>query len=153
MGRFFAEVFSRLGRLWRRLFAGKGSAQARLGRFGEDRAVRFLRRMGCKILARNWTHGHGEIDVVALDGNGVLVFVEVRLRAADALVSGYFSIGKSKRAVLRRTCDAYRRRFADPCVPFRFDVVEIRMGAVERAVDLRHYENVPLFFGHSRWGP
>jgi putative endonuclease len=147
MGGSLADVFSKCRGFWKKLFGTGGhggNRRAELGRIGEDLAVKFLVRGGFKILTRNWTSGRGEIDIVAVDGNGVLVFVEVRLRAAEALVSGYFSIGKNKRAVLKRTCDAYRRRFAGADVSHRFDVVEVRMDATGKSPTIGHYENVGL---------
>ena len=50
-----------------------------IGNGGELDAVSFLRRRGFAILDRNYIFNHGEIDVVAKDGD-VLVFVEVKTR-------------------------------------------------------------------------
>ncbi len=52
---------------WRRWF----------GTRSERAAARFLRRLGYRILARNYTCSHGELDLIALDGR-CIVFVEVR---------------------------------------------------------------------------
>lgn len=49
------------------------------GKFGEDLAVDYLEGKGFSILARNWRSGHYELDIVALDGDGIH-FVEVRTR-------------------------------------------------------------------------
>lgn len=54
---------------WNRLFGDRG----------EREAARYLRRQGMKILHRGYRTGHGEIDLIALDGN-VVVFVEVKAR-------------------------------------------------------------------------
>ena len=43
---------------WRRWF----------GTRSERAAARFLQRLGYRILARNYTCPHGELDLVALDG-------------------------------------------------------------------------------------
>jgi putative endonuclease len=55
--------------LWNRL----------LGDRGERMAARFLRRQGMRILMRGYTAHHGEIDLIARDGD-TLVFVEVKTR-------------------------------------------------------------------------
>src|SRR5205807_1104085 len=47
---------------------------------GEERAAQFLERRGLSIVSRNYRTRHGEIDLIAREGE-VLVFVEVRLRA------------------------------------------------------------------------
>ena len=49
------------------------------GKFGEDRAADYLEGRGFTILARNWRSGHYELDIVAVDDDGIH-FVEVRTR-------------------------------------------------------------------------
>lgn len=49
------------------------------GKFGEDMAADYLEGKGFKILARNWRSGRYELDIVALDADGIH-FVEVRTR-------------------------------------------------------------------------
>ena len=57
---------------WRRWF----------GTRSERAAARFLRRLGCRILARNYACPHGELDLVA-EQAGCIVFVEVRSTGGD----------------------------------------------------------------------
>lgn len=121
------------------------------GRWGEARAERYLiEERGFDPVVRNWRNPadrREEIDLVMQDGE-VLVFVEVKARAAEALVPGYFAVDRRKKKILRRVCQAYLRRLRPPPRTFRFDIVEIELGAsaggAERAV-VRHFENVPLF--------
>ncbi len=49
------------------------------GKFGEDRAADYLEGRGFTILARNWRSGHYELDIVAVDDDGIH-FIEVRTR-------------------------------------------------------------------------
>ena len=51
------------------------------GEQGERLAEEFLRKLGCKVLRRNWHSRLGEIDLIVRDGDEV-VFVEVKLRAS-----------------------------------------------------------------------
>ena len=46
---------------------------------GEREAVRYLKRKKYRVLMRGYRTAHGEIDIIARDGD-VLVFVEVKLR-------------------------------------------------------------------------
>jgi putative endonuclease len=55
--------------LWNRL----------LGDRGEREAALYLRRHGLRVLRRGYRTDHGEIDLIALDGD-VVVFVEVKAR-------------------------------------------------------------------------
>lgn len=73
---------------------------------GEVAAVDYLRRNGFLICARNWRCGRYEIDIVA-SRRGVTHFVEVKTRAAGALVSPEGAMTRAKAAALRRAAEAY----------------------------------------------
>jgi putative endonuclease len=101
-----------------------------LGESGEDLAVEELERRGYAILARRYRTRHGEIDVVARDGE-TTVFVEVKARttaefgAAAAAVTPW----KQRRLVSMATDYLVRYRLMDrPC---RFDVIAVDDGAGE----------------------
>lgn len=133
-------------RLLGRLSGGGGLPEsARRGRLGERLAARFLRReKAFRIVTRNWRNGRDELDLVCRDGE-VLVFVEVRARAAGARVSGYHSVTRRKRAALLRACRAYMRRLRRPPAHFRFDIVEVRLSKDATGGEVSHFANVPLF--------
>jgi putative endonuclease len=123
------------------------------GERGERLAARWLgRERGFSLIARNWRNPRDrreEIDLVARDGE-VLVFVEVKLRAAEAVVSGYFAVDERKRDVMRRAIQAYLAGLRVKPVTVRFDIVEIAMPA-EGEPEIHHYANVKLF--PPRWRP
>lgn len=48
-----------------------------LGEKGESLAVHYLAKLGYKIVDRNWYYGHKELDIVAKDGD-MMVIVEVK---------------------------------------------------------------------------
>ena len=123
------------------------STRAERGQYGEDLAVDYCKRtLGFKVIARNWRHKRDELDIVCLDA-GVLVFVEVRARAASALVSGYHSIDTRKKRVLQRGSKAYINQLQNPPKHVRFDVIDVSLSD-EGEGDVRHYGNVPLFSKH-----
>jgi putative endonuclease len=132
------------------------SEQARAGAEGERMAACFLRKKNrYKIVARNWRSPRDrrdEIDLVCRDGD-VLVFVEVKTRAADSLVSGYHAVDQAKKRVMLRACSAYLRALGSvgQLVTYRFDVVEVSRASIKGdAPVVRHFENVPLFPKDSR---
>lgn len=53
-----------------------------LGRHGEDAAARLLVSEGFALVSRNWRCAAGELDIVAVDGDQ-LVVVEVKTRSSE----------------------------------------------------------------------
>lgn len=119
------------------------------GEKGERVAVSWLRQQrGFRVVVRNWrspSDRREEIDLVARDGE-VLVFVEVKTRAAGALVPGFHAVNARKKRVLRRAIAAYLLHLRTKPRTFRFDVVAVTLGAGPASGDdVLHFENVPLF--------
>jgi putative endonuclease len=65
----------------------------------EQRACGELERAGLKMLARNYTTRHGELDLVMRDGDTV-VFVEVRYRKSASHGDAVASVTPAKQARL-----------------------------------------------------
>lgn len=125
---------------------------AATGAAGEQAAAAFLRTRGLVIVTRNWRNPRDhreELDLVCRDGEA-LVFVEVKARAASALVPGYYAVNRRKKKVLLRACAAYLRALHPPPATFRFDVVEVATHHDGRPPEILHFENVPLFSKHFR---
>lgn len=82
-----------------------------------------LERAGLKLLARNYTTRHGELDLVMRDGE-IVVFVEVRYRVRAGHGDAAASVTRSKQDKLIRTAGlwlaAHPQHAQRPC---RFDVV------------------------------
>ncbi len=123
------------------------STRAQRGKFGEALAAEYCRhKLGYRVIARNWTCKNDEIDLICEDGN-VLVFIEVRARSEDALVSGYHSIDRRKKKILRRVCSRYLQRLKEPPKHFRFDIIDVSICKEGNGV-VRQYSNVLLFNKH-----
>ncbi len=95
------------------------------GSEAEDAALAYLKQAGLKLLQRNYRCKAGEIDLVMLDGN-TLVLVEVRYRSSEQFGGAAASVTfwKQRRLVnaarhlLMRRADLRRH-------PARFDVIAI----------------------------
>jgi putative endonuclease len=66
-----------------------------LGKWGEDIAENKLREIGWKILERNISFRCGELDIVALDDDE-MVMVEVRTRTVGEMMPPECSVGPRK---------------------------------------------------------
>ena len=111
-----------------------------LGRWGEKRSEKFLKRKGLKLLARNFLCKTGEIDLIMVNDNGAIVFVEVKTRADESYTDIENAITSSKKNKLFRTCRYFLASYDIENRPYRFDVVSIVLGQ-KGPVQIRHYEN------------
>ena len=95
-----------------------------LGRWGEERAHRWLRSHGFTVVARNWRppQGGGEIDLIAWEKE-TLVFVEVKARTSDDSSAPERGISQDKMLALRRAARDYIRRAGAEDKLIRFDVI------------------------------
>jgi len=112
----------------------------KLGKWGEDVATRYLRSKGLEILERNWCCDEGEIDIVALD-NETLVIVEVRTRTSDVYGTPEESLTRDKCRHIQQAALSYLQTHDHLEPSWRIDVVAIyahRYGSVDR---IAHYEN------------
>jgi len=101
------------------LFAGRD-----LGRRGEKLAARELRRRGYEILERRWRCRLGEIDLVARQGE-VLVVVEVKARSREDYGLPIDAVDRAKRRKLSKLARAYLKAKNLRDTNVRFDLVGV----------------------------
>jgi putative endonuclease len=122
----------------RGLFARRRRNDEDLGLRGERLAARALKRRGYRILERRWRCRLGEIDLVARDGD-TLVVVEVKTRSRRDYGPAADAVDARKRRKLEQLARMYltARRLRD--VNVRFDVVGVDLapGGAPRVQVLR----------------
>ncbi len=98
-------------------------SQREIGELGEGIAVKYLSGLGYTILDRNWYYGHLELDIVARDGNE-LVIVEVKSRNGIRYEHPSEAVTNAKMKRLVEAADAY---ILEKGIDWetRFDVVTI----------------------------
>jgi putative endonuclease len=114
-----------------------------LGRWGEKRCEKFLKKKGLKKLAHNFSCKAGEIDLIMVAPDRTIVFVEVRTRASrgqESFVPPESTITSAKKAKLRMTARYFLATHKVENRPFRFDIVTIVLGQKGRE-QINHYEN------------
>lgn len=112
-------------------------ARKKLGEKGEDAAVAYLERAGLTVVERNWRSTRGEIDVVALDGE-VLVLCEVKTRSTKAKGTPDEAVNPAKQRRYGRLAAEYIQQAGLGEIAVRFDVISILVIARDRAL-LRHH--------------
>ena len=109
---------------------GDGDQRALTGRAGEALALRYLQARGLRCLERNYRVARGrsrlggEIDLIVLDPDGTLVFVEVRVRRGPTGGGAAASVGAAKQARLVYAARTYLSKL-DRVPACRFDVVAV----------------------------
>jgi putative endonuclease len=99
-------------------------AKDALGKQGEDLAARHLVGAGFTILARNWRCAAGEIDIVARDGDA-LVIVEVKTRSSTAFGQPAEAVTWRKAEKLRELALRWLHDHPAGGAGVRFDVISV----------------------------
>ncbi len=76
-------------------------AKDKLGQSGEQAAAEYLESCGLRILDRNWRCADGEIDIVAVERQA-LVVCEVKSRTGTSYGSPLEAVSRAKRSRLRK---------------------------------------------------
>jgi len=108
-----------------------------LGRKGEELAVAHLKEIGYEIVQVNWFSQHLELDIVAKDGNE-LVIVEVKARGSDSYEHPSEAVSNKKIRFLVNAAEAYIIEHNINC-DTRFDVISIIF--TRNGFELEHFKN------------
>jgi putative endonuclease len=95
-----------------------------LGREGESKAAKYLKKIKFKIIEINHTNVLGEIDIIAKDKKE-LVFVEVKTRTSNAFGTPATAVTKQKQRKLTQVATLYLKSKNKLNSPARFDVIEV----------------------------
>ena len=109
------------------LLAHRGLTPRQLGSCGEAYAAEWLTLRGWRVIDRNWRSRYGELDLVALDTNREIVFIEVKTRRSTEQGPPQAAVDARKQSNLRRAAMQWLLA-AEHDVPHRgtrFDVIAI----------------------------
>lgn len=109
------------------------------GKEGEEIALKLLRDINYEILETNYRFGNkGEIDIIAKDPDGYLVFTEVKLRNNTSFGEPEYAITRGKQNQIKKVAAAYLYAKGIAEQPCRFDVISI-MKMPGQDADINHY--------------
>lgn len=144
------------------------SAHIMTGKHGEDYAASYLKAQGIAVVDRNWrpSEGHNvhlELDIIAREAGGELIFVEVKTRSYSPGTdfSPVDAFGKTKQGRLLRAASLYlgeKDLWNQPC---RFDLITLIINP-DKTCTLEHFKDVISFpspgrgamgGSHTPWQP
>lgn len=114
--------------------------RARLGRWGEKRGRRYLEKLGLRTLERNFSCKTGELDLIMVEVDETLVFVEVKTRADERFSPAEAAITSRKKRRMIRAAHYFLASHDLQDRPCRFDVLVIVLGQAGKP-EIRYYPN------------
>ncbi|MBN1780669.1 YraN family protein [bacterium] len=106
----------------------------KIGKYGEDLAVDYLKSLQYQIVVRNYRINRGEIDIIARDKN-TLVFVEVKTGSSDRFGSPELWVDRRKQVQIGRLAVAYCTKNHIEDTDCRFDVVAVTLDGQEPGIE------------------
>lgn len=106
-----------------------------LGKVGEKVSADFLKKEGYKIERINYKTHVGEIDIIAIDKDKTIVFVEVKTRSSDRFGEPGEAVDLKKQEKIGLVAKEYLQKTKKTDCPCRFDVIEIKNGEINHIID------------------
>lgn len=109
------------------------------GKWGEEIAASYLLAQGFEILARNWRHGHKEIDIIALKSD-TLYFAEVKTRHGEEWRAEE-AIDTKKRRLMWRAMIAWKLQHPSH-IRVRYAAIAVVVHKPDMAPEIRWHEDL-----------
>ena len=106
-----------------------------LGKIGEDLALRKVKRLEYKVVAKNYRCPLGEIDLIAKD-RGCLVFIEIKTRKGKSVGYAKEAVDGRKRRQISKVALAYMKSNDCMDVKARFDVIAINIMGDQKEIEI-----------------
>ena len=94
------------------------------GQRGEEIACQALKKMGYRVLDKNFSCRHGELDIVAED-NDVVCFIEVKARSSEDYGLPEEAVTHWKKRKLLNTAFVYIEKKKIKDRDMRFDIISV----------------------------
>ena len=118
------------------------AAHNELGKWGEDLAVAYLQGKDYTIIERDWKSGRRDIDIIAKDESGAIVFVEVKTRRNRVFGEPEDAIDYRKMQSLQQAINHYIK-YHRINSEVRFDSISI-IGTIGSEPEINHIKDVAL---------
>ena len=106
-----------------------------LGKKGEEKALRFLKKKGYRIIEKNYVCKLGEMDIIAKEKD-TLAFIEVKTRTTTEFGPPQLAVNSSKQRQLSKVALHFLKEKQLEDAKARFDVVAILLGPKKEEIEL-----------------
>ena len=106
-----------------------------LGKEGEEKALRFLKKKGYRIIEQNYVCKMGEMDIIAKERD-TLVFIEVKTRTSMAFGPPQLAVTQFKQRQLSKVALHFLKEKKLEDIKARFDVVAILLHPEREEIEL-----------------
>ncbi len=118
------------------------------GKIGESLAENFLASQNFLILEKNFHCREGEIDLIAVDRDGTVVFVEVKTRTNDLFGEPIDAINYFKRKkILKAAIKFLNRASENKFINWRIDAICVQLDKKLKLKNIEHFKNIFDGFG------
>ncbi len=114
----------------------------KMGKMGEDIALKYLRKHGYKFIAQNFRKRCGEIDLIVRKKK-TIVFIEVKTRKDYGFGGAFDSVDEYKLKKLMDTAELFllgKDRYDD--FAWRLDVIEVVPDFYKKKARLKHWKDI-----------
>ncbi len=114
-----------------------------VGTIGERAATRYLRRHGCRVIAKNYVAFDKEIDIIAKERD-TLVFVEVKTRTKGSFnpleprPASAVTREKQRKIIAAAKCFVGMNGYS---LRMRFDVIEVFLDERKKVLEVKHLKS------------
>ncbi len=124
------------------------NSKSEIGKLGEDLACEYIKNKKFKIIERNFRKPWGELDIIAKDKEGTLVFIEVKTmrQSGNPAIAGLLpedNLTSSKLTKLKRTAYLYANenpKLVNDENGWRIDLIAIAI--ISGIPQIKHFENL-----------
>lgn len=109
------------------------------GNKGEEKAAVFLEGEGYRILERNVRRQTGEIDIIARDPQGEVVFVEVKTRNNRQFGLPEEAVNRQKMEKITKTALLWVQSYSKNDIMWRIDIISVEPNSPS---PITHLKNV-----------
>lgn len=109
-----------------------------IGKWGEKKSSKYLKKKKYKILDKNYLTKYGELDIVAEKDN-YIVFVEVKTRKENSIYPPVMAVNYYKQQRLFKAAFLYLKEYPTT-KNIRFDIIEV-IHRDKKLVSINHIKN------------